>query len=294
MIYSTSGTTQAIQFPGGEEHVNITGAMDQYEVVAIRDGSASSLVQAAEVSLLRAKRGLPTSLVAAYLPGARQDKHLEVEGALFASIINAGRFQSVWVLDPHSDAIVSRINAHIVRHPIGYTVDFARTVGADLVVAPDAGATQRADLIASALDIPMMVAHKTRGENGRITSYSVPPYDGPEPTSILAVDDICDGGGTFNYLADILSERFPRATRSLWVTHGVFSQGVEAVSGPERYAAIGTTDSHIGAGEQVFDKIRTNLLSDGTTVYVYRALDDLMRSAMENLGYQFNHRRMPW
>jgi len=39
------------------------------------------------------------------------------------------------------------------------------------------------------------------------------------------VDDICDGGGTFIGLADLLDERAMRA--DLYVTHGLFSQGTE-------------------------------------------------------------------
>jgi hypoxanthine phosphoribosyltransferase len=59
----------------------------------------------------------------------------------------------------------------------------------------------------------------------------------------LVVDDICDGGGTFNLLAEAF-QKDPHAAKSdlsLYVSHGIFSKGIRAIN--DRYVNIFTTDS---------------------------------------------------
>jgi ribose-phosphate pyrophosphokinase len=56
---------------------------------------------------------------------------------------------------------------------------------------------------------------------------------------VLVVDDLCDGGATFLALADALADVV--ADAGLYVSHGVFSKGLDALLG--RYGRIITTDS---------------------------------------------------
>ncbi len=69
----------------------------------------------------------------------------------------------------------------------------------------------------------------------------MPPLS--EPGKYLIVDDICDGGGTFNLLAQEF-EKDPVANDSelhLWVSHGIFSRGLDNIS--PTIKKIYTTDS---------------------------------------------------
>ena len=96
----------------------------------------------------------------------------------------------------------------------------------DYVVAPDKGAKEKAQTIADYFNVPLVVAEKTRDiTTGSITKmYCHIPYRLSEAPGLraLVVDDICDGGGTFLGLAELLPETHKK---TLFVTHGIFSKG---------------------------------------------------------------------
>jgi ribose-phosphate pyrophosphokinase len=60
-------------------------------------------------------------------------------------------------------------------------------------------------------------------------------YDGAEDGArdFLIVDDICDGGRTFIELAKVLRPLTSGQVK-LYVTHGIFSAGFEALAGLDR------------------------------------------------------------
>lgn len=96
----------------------------------------------------------------------------------------------------------------------------------DYVVAPDKGARDKANEIAFYFKVPLITAEKTRDTNtGSITKmYCHVPHQIKEACRLraLVVDDICDGGGTFLALADLLPKHHKK---TLFVTHGIFSKG---------------------------------------------------------------------
>lgn len=100
----------------------------------------------------------------------------------------------------------------------------------DFVVAPDAGARDKAREAAEVLRCHLLTASKVRAlENGRIISTSIPEID-LSGKSVIIVDDICDGGGTFVPLAQALREA--GAVRvDLYVTHGIFAKGLSVFEG---------------------------------------------------------------
>ena len=59
--------------------------------------------------------------------------------------------------------------------------------------------------------------------------------------TILVVDDICDGGGTFLLLAEALRKAGIHNDLELYVTHGIFSKGTDALY--KSYCPIYTTNS---------------------------------------------------
>jgi ribose-phosphate pyrophosphokinase len=69
----------------------------------------------------------------------------------------------------------------------------------------------------------------------------MPPL--PKEGRYIIVDDICDGGGTFNLLAAAF-KKDPLAEKSqleMFVSHGIFSKGIEAIDYTIEH--ITTTDS---------------------------------------------------
>jgi ribose-phosphate pyrophosphokinase len=183
-------------------------------------------------------------LILPYLPGARQDRSNPTGDVLFTSMsvvsdINARRFDSVVVLDPHSDAMPPFLNG-CVEYPLElvYKQLQSRMVY-DGIVAPDKGAAERARLAAATLGTFVYQGSKVRDvSTGRLSNFELEVEPGKH---YLVVDDICDGGFTFRGIGELI--RNQGSTADLFVTHGIFSNGTKELE--KIYDTIYTTDSRI-------------------------------------------------
>jgi ribose-phosphate pyrophosphokinase len=194
--------------------------------------------------------GYVRHLVLPYIPGARQDRSNPTGDVLFtlrsvADMINERGFTRVVVLDPHSP-VATNIIENVVVFPLERIAK--RFAGYDGIIAADKGGQDRAEQFATALDIPLFYGGKTRDvSTGRLTGFTLEdlrvgvPY--VKNGHYLVVDDICDGGGTFNGLAAKIHEQ--GATADLFVSHGIFSKGTDTLL--ENYNTIYTTDSLAGS-----------------------------------------------
>ena len=59
--------------------------------------------------------------------------------------------------------------------------------------------------------------------------------------TVLAIDDICDGGSTFLCVANAL-QRFSIECLDLYVSHGVFSRGIDMIA--DKYTTIYCSNSY--------------------------------------------------
>jgi ribose-phosphate pyrophosphokinase len=122
-------------------------------------------------------------------------------------------------------------------------IDFVRYVNPDKIpltlVVPDAGALKKCQklLDITGLFVKMIVCHKTRVGHMVVCNDIEEDLDGQDA---IVIDDICDGGRTFIELAKKLKERNV-GNLSLFVSHGIFSAGINALS--SHYGQIGTTNS---------------------------------------------------
>jgi phosphoribosylpyrophosphate synthetase len=122
----------------------------------------------------------------------------------------------------------------------------------DYVIAPDKGAHARALDFMNAYcpNASLMIASKERNpDTGELSNYRL---EGDTPPGIyLVVDDICDGGGTFQLLAqefyckrleysEGMGENGPTRLE-LFVSHGIFSKPLNGLL--DGYHHIYTTDS---------------------------------------------------
>lgn len=197
----------------------------------------------------RNKDGNPVDvLTIPFFPCARQDHRTfggdELSGvASIAGLVNSACFGTVIVTDPHSLAVellVDRVQINSVRLCLPVLNDIS------YIICPDAGATKRAEEAASFYKLPILYGRKYRSQStGKITNYAFDEdafyLGGYNNKHGLVVDDICDGGGTFNLLADCIRNMDDDARLSLYVTHGLFTQGVDKLL--EKYENIYTTDS---------------------------------------------------
>ena len=97
----------------------------------------------------------------------------------------------------------------------------------DYIIAPDNGAVKKASKIAEEFQLPLITCLKERDlATGHIIKYRILDLI-EKPGKALIVDDICDGGATFNILAKSLKKDTPVTEISLYVTHGIFSKGLD-------------------------------------------------------------------
>lgn len=163
-----------------------------------------------------------------YLPYARQDKFRNNNETFalrtFAFLINQLWFDEVKIHDPHSILAIDLIRNSKAIYPTRDVTRYFEGMNCDIVCYPDKGALTKYSEI---YDFPFIYGNKNRVQStGRILNYEV--VGDASGKRVLIVDDICDGGATFIFLAKALLEQGAKEV-SLFVTHGIFSQGVQVL-----------------------------------------------------------------
>lgn len=226
-------------FPGGEVKVNVMvqPRTTEASITAHLFNSDDVMVLAMLVDALREVGITKIRLTIPYLPYARQDRVCNFGESFslraFARIINSLKFSSVVVWDVHSNVAKNHIERLINVHQaelIAKNDSLVHWIGKDptntYIVAPDKGSIEKAKVVANAFNCRGVIfAEKERDlATGKIIRTFV--KDLPiniADSRLLVVDDICDGGRTFIELAKVL---LPYSKEmSLYVTHGIFSQG---------------------------------------------------------------------
>lgn len=222
------------------------------DTIVVRPSNMANFMTAMYlVDSITSKSKFIKKLVLPYIPGARQDRVIEGGDILFtaASVsmeIQMRLFETVVTIDPHS-AVMSKtfegspFDEHFptpdfIQYPLE-KVAAGMWQGYGGIIAPDAGAATRAETFGRVMNLPVFHGTKVREtSSGRITHYDIDLDAGKH---YLVVDDICDGGATFNILGDSIAEQGSYA--DLYVTHGLFSKGTAELR--KRYRNIYTTDS---------------------------------------------------
>jgi ribose-phosphate pyrophosphokinase len=189
--------------------------------------------------------------------GARSDRKFREGGVnylkhVICPVINSQKFNTVVVLDPHSDVLEACLdnydkvsNFTVVENSLA---DIDNRNGAQdriVLVSPDGGALKKIYDVAEEFKIPNIItAMKHRDiQTGKITHTEVPDLKGfNDDHKFVIVDDICDGGRTFIELAKAIQNQKPTADIYLIVTHGIFSSGLVELD--KYFTKIYTTNSH--------------------------------------------------
>lgn len=185
---------------------------------------------------------------APYLPYARQDKVALNEStfslAVFASIVKQSGIAKVSCVDVHNETASHALFSGIAFESKSVEKIHRQVIdGAypDTIVFPDEGAKARYPHLHS---LNHCTFKKVRNQlTGEITYGGL--IEGKPFGTCLIVDDICDGGGTFvacaNALRGILGE--PNKHLYLFVTHGIFSKGIDFLK--SNGISVMTTDTII-------------------------------------------------
>ena len=174
-----------------------------------------------------------------YFMGARSDRRFTEGDAnylkqVICPIINSQKFESVTILDPHSDVLeacldnfVKISNHDIVKQSLTAIDNKNDAQDRIVLVSPDAGAYKKIFDVAQKFGINKIItATKVRDvRTGKILHTEIPTLDQHEDLQYVIIDDICDGGRTFLELAKAIHDSRPTAKVYLVVTHGIFSNG---------------------------------------------------------------------
>lgn len=241
-----------IKFPDGQQQIKIlANAVDlKGHRVMIKTRINSFLdieLLVCAVASLRALYVQEIHLYAPYFLGSRSDRKFEVGSnnylkTVICPIINAIRFESVTVLDPHSDVLEACLNSY-EPVPNYQLVEWATNkllFNNMLLMSPDAGAMKKIYKVAEFIKYEgeIITCAKSRAVDGKITKTEVPHFDITK--DVVLIDDICDGGRTFIEIAKVIKARHESYDREkshvplgklyLIVTHGIFSKGLSELN----------------------------------------------------------------
>lgn len=242
-FYGHQTSPTLIDFPSGcEPHVKLTEIGVDAAVITCRIQKMDDLMRLFLLTdALRRNGTKDIGVFIPYLPFARQDRVM-TEGEplsikVFANLINSQNYSHVLVFDPHSEVTPALINNcmvmnnyKFVNHTMKYhlaTMEQKMNEQQFYFVSPDAGAFKKIFSLCEFLGYKdeIILCNKVRDLNkkGVIRSVTVSKTD-LEGKDCIIVDDICDGGGTFNLLASELKQR-NAGNIYLIVSHGIFSKG---------------------------------------------------------------------
>lgn len=232
-------------FPGGEVGIRVEvenfvyrAIKAPYQTIVARLRTANDVMALVMVTdaVRRLDPDTPLRLFMPYTPYARQDRVCNPGESFslkaFANLINGLGFERVTVVDPHSDVVGAVLdNVRIISQfdVINKYDQFIKVVmtGRSVFVSPDAGANKKTSELAKFFNHDSFVrADKLRNLlTGDIKETIVYADDLSGLTTVIC-DDICDGGRTFIELAKVLKAK-GAAKVILYVTHGIFSKGIE-------------------------------------------------------------------
>lgn len=179
-----------------------------------------------------------------YLPYARQDKpRSNIETFAGRSIwhISDTLQTKIFAFDIHNIKLMSNLRITNIS-PFPLINKILKMQPYDAIIFPDQGAYDRYKFDWGP-NITPITAHKIRDQSsGLIKSYSIDIEGAVGDHHIkraLVVDDICDGGATFNILGQTLKSQYILA--DLYVSHGIFSRGLKELY--KYYTSIYTTNS---------------------------------------------------
>jgi ribose-phosphate pyrophosphokinase len=154
---------------------------------------------------------------------------------VFTGLLTAAmaHVDEISILDPHSPVTLARLSRARAIHPDRFVScvldDIEQSDAAKpMVVIPDQGAVARTSGILERIGATHSVARcsKKRDPNtGVLSGFQLDAGD-VRGRHVVIVDDICDGGGTFTGIAEVLRSHGAKSV-CLAVTHGIFSRGIE-------------------------------------------------------------------
>lgn len=229
-----------IHFPDGEPHI-VLGEIDRKDSVKVicRITNPTDLFIVAQIGDILNRQGVTFIFAIKYLMSMRMDRVMSFNEAyslkVVLDILKSSKPRGIQVLEPHNTGAMLANDVIIVP---SHKPDFSEC----LVVFPDKGAYERYKYAYGTA----VICSKVRDTStGALTGFSI---ENPElleqiPNKpLIVIDDLCDGGGTFVGIAELLKEKCPDRPKSIFVTHAVNPKGIDNMS--EHYDNVYITNSY--------------------------------------------------
>ena len=214
-------------FPDGTMLIKYLADDEITKITWLYDNDEECMLMYFLVKHLRTRGVKRIELLMPYIPNARMDRVKNSDEVFtlkyFAEFINDLKFDSVEVLDPHSNVSAALINNISIIEPTDIVLSLLKNVNPDgntMLFFPDEGAMKRYSHIASKCDIPYVFGMKNRDwRSGEILGLEVlGETDAVPGKNILIIDDFCSRGGTFLHSAKAL-KAMNAADIDLYVSH---------------------------------------------------------------------------
>jgi ribose-phosphate pyrophosphokinase len=236
---------KTLSFSGGERHVQLSNLPINMPILISIKAILNSTDDLLDLLLIdnalenHYGQQVKLHLEIPYLPYARQDR-VCAEGQAFslqlmAKLMKSLNTEEIVVWDCHSKVGLELTGATNVSATdiIKSDVQLSQLLHSSqtVLICPDKGALQRCTELKEELNIPnMVICEKKRDpKTGKITQTEVLTDDLTGKTAIIT-DDICDGGFTFIKIAEQLKAKNAEKI-ILYVTHGIFSKGLNVFEG---------------------------------------------------------------
>jgi ribose-phosphate pyrophosphokinase len=237
VVYTASGDLpfERFTFPDGQPHVKLLHVPDPgaYRAATI-EATLRTPADVFEVCLLAdvlRAQGFSASLDIRYLMGARMDRPIDGLSPFTLRVVTsqllACGFKRIRVLDAHSEVALKLLGAtNVLPHVVVDNILARWDTESSVAVAPDKGALHRVRQLAGSRKFHVRAGNKHRSSaTGALGGFTVEDPTFLAHKACLIIDDICDGGGTFTGLANVLRVHGALSV-DLFVTHGLFTKGL--------------------------------------------------------------------
>jgi ribose-phosphate pyrophosphokinase len=234
---------EKIKYPAGEVQMRMTEKQaeqlrDRDVIVVISRGDLMETALLLDMIYSYSHRA--PKLVLPYLPYARADRRFTQADCfglfVYSQMLNTMFCREIYAVDVHSavTTALTRVKNISVDPIINTIVHGLRDV---TVLLPDKGSIGRYSILPG---VPVLHCEKNRDQiTGKLVGFEVPHI---ETSRALIVDDICDGGGTFNGIAATINRQQGDSVKLfLYVTHGIFSKGLIELN--QNFSQIFCTDA---------------------------------------------------
>lgn len=284
LVYQTKSDIgyKISQFPDGQQDVTILSSVNP--MIPVNNGISVDEIKNYEIKILsrfnsfkdlelivastKALRRLGVKTIHLYIPyllGARSDRQFVNGGTSYlvdviAPIINSLGFETVTVLDVHSDVAPACINnlvmvdnSELVKYVWDHLVEkHDGSWNNPIVVSPDGGSLKKIYKVTEKIGFTgnILTCSKFRDTDGKLSKTHVPLDVNDANKDLVIIDDIGDGFGTFINIFDTIEQarslsssvnRSQYGKLYLIITHSIQENGLKRAL--EKFNYVFTTNS---------------------------------------------------